>query len=49
MEQLQTDPRAAFEYAAFIGKHSPNDTEICAQVFDRCPIAAQDILDSIRE
>jgi hypothetical protein len=44
-EQLRTEPKAAFQYAAFVGSKSVKNLKICAQVFDRCPFSAKIILE----
>lgn len=44
-EQLRTEPKAAFQYAAFVGAQSVKNLKICAHVFDRCPFSAKIILE----
>lgn len=44
-ENLRTEPKAAFQYAAFVGANSAKNLKVCAQVFDRCPFNAKIILE----
>jgi hypothetical protein len=44
-EQLRTEPKAAFQYAAFVGSKSVKNLKICAQVFNHCPFSAKIILE----
>ncbi|KAK4019793.1 uncharacterized protein LOC116915934 [Daphnia magna] len=44
-DQLRTEPKAVFQYAAFVGARSAKNLKICAHVFDRCPFSAKIILE----
>lgn len=49
LEELKTEPKAAFQYAAYIGTSSPKDLKVCARVFNTCPFNAEIVLMAIRE
>lgn len=44
-EALRTEPKAAFQYAAFVGATSGKNLKTCPNVFDRCPFNARIILE----
>lgn len=48
-EELKTEPKAAFQYAAYVGLSSPKDLKVCARVFNTCPFNAEIVLMALQE